>query len=213
MRFIQRHWWRDRNCRGRGRGRDGRTQINRVKGRENEGVVGRIEMNKARDRSGVCQRRGRQRGWERFLAALGSLSVLLPSSWTSLVAGVNYWDCTHTHADKCAHTGTWTNTNRDAQHTRTLTQPVIQGHLASLVWTSRERGRWCQTDRKTEMERAHTHDCRSTVGALYVINGIFSSCIVSSWEMDRWYCRLVREWTIITCIYGFVHQFLIVITD
>lgn len=37
---------------------------------------------------------GDRGGRERSLAAFGSRSVLSPSSWTSLVAGVNYWDWT-----------------------------------------------------------------------------------------------------------------------
>lgn len=107
-----------------------------------------------REAEGECRRRERQSGWEQFLAEFGSRSVLLPSSWTSLVAGVNYWDCTHTHTRTWVYTHTY---ERALIHTTLrLTQPVIQGHLALLVWTSRERGRWCQTDRKTEMERAHT---------------------------------------------------------
>lgn len=140
---------------GTGEGeRDNWMLINGVRWRESGSVEGRIKMNKERDGRRVCRWRARQRGWERFLAVFGSRSVLLPSSWTSLVAGVNYWDCTHTHADKCMRTGTWTHANRHT-HVHTLAQPVIQGHLACLVWTSRERGRWCQTDRKTEMGRAH----------------------------------------------------------
>lgn len=110
----------------------------------------------------------RQRGCEQFLADFGSRSVLLPSSWTSLVAGVNYWDCTHIHtqAEECTHV-------------HTLTQPVIQGHLASLVWTRGEKRRRCQTEKLKSREL--THKCQSTVGVFYVINGILSSCTVSSW--------------------------------
>lgn len=46
-----------------------------------------------------CRRGERERrtGWGLFQADFGSCSVLLQSSWTSLVAGVNYWDWTHTH--------------------------------------------------------------------------------------------------------------------
>lgn len=66
------------------------------------GVDGWIKWNKARDGQRVCERKGRKT----TRASFGSRSVLLPSSWTSLVAGVNYWDCTRTHADKCSHTRT-----------------------------------------------------------------------------------------------------------
>lgn len=145
----------------------------------------------------VCRRRGRQRGWERFLADFGSRSVLLPSSWTSLVAGVNYWDCTHTHADTCAHTGTWTHTNRYA-HIRAHSHSLRFRVTLLALFEPAERGG--VGARQTEKQK--WRECQSTVGVLYVINGILSSCIVSS-SMDRCFCSsLSQRMNTIRCAYG-----------
>lgn len=174
---------------GEGEG-DNWMQINRVKWRESRCAAWWINMNKARDGRRVCQRRVRQRGWERFLADFGSCSVLLPSSWTSLVAGVNYWDCTHTHADQCVHTGTWTHTHG---HTHTHTacdsgspcEPCLNQQRAGEMVPDRQKNR--------NVESSHT-----SVSPLWEFSMLLM-VLVAAGRGTSDTVHSVNDWT---CVYG-----------